>query len=562
MENNLKPAKQALIAALYGRVSTGRQENEATIESQIDEVKARIAADGNILPENNIFVDDGWTGEMLQRPALDAMRDAGLAGQFQILYVYDRGRLARKFAYQEIVIEELNDHNIQFVTLKDVNAVTPEEHVLQAMQGVFAEYERIKIAERMRRGKLYKARNGVVINGQAPFGYRYVKKTETAPTHYEVNEEEVEIVRKIFHWVGIERISLNEVLRRMYDLGIKPRRRKSDFWTKGPLLRLLKNEAYFKGVIYYNKSEAVVAKKPLKHEKYKKIKRNSRVVRPREEWIPYKVTPIITDTALFDKVQEVLAYNQRYAHSMKQQRFDYLLTGKIYCGCGARRAGDGTSKYGHFYYRCTSKTKKTDIKSNCQASGINAAVMDGLFWLKLREYLLNKDFLRQQAEQWLTTQMRHSQINSDEKEKLSDLINKTKDEQTRYSHAYGEGALDFEQFSGLMKESKKKAEGYQKRLNTITEAIDGIKIDKDQLDLLCKEAEEVVKKYEFANKKQLINDIIDQVSVSEMGLVKTRGHLPLFAQSWDSKPNVTQELEMYAASRNSRTAKRREIDAF
>src|SRR3989344_4122870 len=193
-DNNIKmnfvATRQPLIAALYARVSTGRQENEATIETQIEEIKQKILSDKNILPPENIFIDNGWTGEIIQRPNLDKLRDAIHANSFQILYVYDRGRIARKFAYQELVIEELEDKNIEFVTLHDVKATTPEEHVLQAMQGVFHEYERVKIVERMRRGKMFKAKSGILINGSALYGYNYVKKTETVPAHYKINQDE------------------------------------------------------------------------------------------------------------------------------------------------------------------------------------------------------------------------------------------------------------------------------------------------------------------------------------------------------------------------------------
>jgi len=164
------------IVALYARVSTGRQEQEATIESQIDELKLKIAQDANILPDENIFIDDGWTGELIARPDLDRMRDAAVVGKFTSLYVYDRGRLSRRFAHQEVIIEELKDHDVSFISLHDTKADTPEEKVLQAMQGVFHEYERVKIIERMRRGKLYKAKNGIVINGSALYGYKYIKK--------------------------------------------------------------------------------------------------------------------------------------------------------------------------------------------------------------------------------------------------------------------------------------------------------------------------------------------------------------------------------------------------
>ena len=491
------------------------------------------------------------------------MRDAALAGRFQILYVYDRGRLARKFAYQEIVIEELTDHNIQFMTLKDVNAITAEEHVLQAMQGVFAEYERVKIAERMRRGKLFKARNGILINGAAPYGYKYVKKTETTPTHFEVDEEEAEVVRKIFYWVGVERISLNDVIRRLYDLGVKPKRRKSDFWTKGPVLRLLKNEAYHKGFVYYNKSEAVVAKNPLKHDRYKKIKRNSKKSRPREEWIPYKITPIIKDDGLYEKVKQVLENNQHYAHALKKQKFNYLLSGSIYCGCGSRRAGDGTSKYGHFYYRCVDHMRKpTGIIGECKAHGVNAAVMDGLFWQELKKYLTDKDYLRKQAEEWLISDMNQNQTITFEREKLQEEITKSKNEQDRFARAYGTGTLDFEQFKDLMKESKNKVEGCQKRLKELFEVANKESIGADQLDRVCEEAKKIIHDLNFDDKKGLVGDIIDKVTVHEDGRVETLGHLYLFANSWDNKMSVTQELGLYATSRNCRSSQCGEVHPF
>ena len=82
MENDKK------IVAIYARVSTGRQEQEATIESQLDEVKRKIIEDGHILPDENIFIDDGWSGELIARPDLDRMRDFALTGKFSALYVY------------------------------------------------------------------------------------------------------------------------------------------------------------------------------------------------------------------------------------------------------------------------------------------------------------------------------------------------------------------------------------------------------------------------------------------------------------------------------------------
>ena len=231
-------------AAYYARVSTARQEQEETIDSQVKEVEERIKQDGNVLLPHLKFVDDGWSGELLARPALDKLRDSARKREFEVLYVYDRGRLARKFAYQELVIEELTDIGIDFITMHDINAITAEEKVMQSMQGVFHEYERVKIAERMRRGKLGKTRDGKLLGYNPPFGYNYVLKTRDKNGYFTINEDEADVVGKIFYWFGIKNYSMRSVIKKLYETKIFPRKRKREFWTKGPIIRLLKNESY------------------------------------------------------------------------------------------------------------------------------------------------------------------------------------------------------------------------------------------------------------------------------------------------------------------------------
>src|SRR5882724_3503093 len=508
----LMPNKQPLVSGLYGRVSTGRQENEATIESQLAEIKARIEADGNILPTENIFIDDGWTGEILQRPALDAMRDAAVVGNFQILYVYDRGRISRIFTHQEIVLEELRDKEIQFESLHDVKAITAEERVLQAMQGVFHEYERVKIAERMRRGKLYKARSGIMINGGALYGYNYIKKTDISPTHYEINEEEASVVRKIFHWVGVERISLHKVIQRLYDEGIPPRKRRSEFWTKGPVVGLLQCETYINGIAFYNKSEAIVAKNPIKKVKYKKIKRTSRKARPREDWIPLKVPVLLEDKNVFENVQKILAENQIYAR--KNKKYNYLLSGLIYCQCGCRRAGDGTSKYGHFYYRCSSRINNLPITDRkCTAQGVNAAVLDGLLWSNLKKLITDPETLRANVKEWLEIQV-NNQADIREQNRLLGKIAELSEEEKRYAKAYGTGTLDFEQFQELIKDARKRKTVFQKQLGVLDKkkSLEAIDIEEEEL---YNEAIEVIKKLDFSDKFKTIRDVIDKIILKE-----------------------------------------------
>lgn len=528
----LQQNKQPLIAALYARVSTNRQEEQETISSQVDEIKRKISEDGNIIHPDNIFIDDGWTGEMLQRPSLDKMRDAAIAGDFEVLYVYDRGRLSRVFAYQEIILEEIIDKGIKFVTLHDVQAVTPEERVLQAMQGVFHEYERVKIAERMRRGKLFKAKSGVLINGSALYGYKYFKKSDKEPAHYEVNEEEARVVRMIYQWIGVEKVSMREAIKRLYDMGITPRKGKSEFWTKGPLLRILQCETYTKGVVYYNKSEAVVAKKPIKNDKYKKVKRSSRKQRPREEWIPFNVPKIIEDEGLYETIQKILKNNQKFA--CKPRKYNYLLSGLVFCECGSPRVGDGIDGR-NFYYRCAQRIYKFPLKNKCKVQGMNAVALDTSLWKELVAFLKNPNLIKKQAEEWLRLQI-DTDVDKQEKERLANLIDKSMEEEKRYAKAYGEGTLEFEQFRELMRDAKKKRLLLEEELNSLNIKINHEGIDLIQLEELIEEAKRVIKSLNFDNKFQLIRDIIDRCIVKGGNTVEVIGHLPLFAVNMGYEP--------------------------
>ena len=524
MKDNTNVVKQPLNAALYARVSTGRQENEQTIESQLDEVKKKITEDRNTLLPQNVFIDDGWSGEMLARPALDLMRDSAKEGSFEAVYVYDRGRLSRTFFHQEMILEELSDREIKFISLHDVQAVTPEEKVLQSMQGVFHEYERIKIVERMRRGKLFKARNGVIINGQPLYGYKYIRTDPKEPVKCFVDEDEARAVRLIWNWFGVERLSINQIQKKLFDLGIEPKKKKSHFWTKGPIVRILKCDTYVSGKAYYNKSESVVSKHPLKDSKYKKIKKGSRKVRPREDWIAFDVPKLANDYSLYEKIQRILDINQRCAS--KKKKYNYLLSGLVYCGCGNRRSGDGSSKYGHFYYRCIDRLRSHPYPAKCTSGGVNAAILDFTVWKDLKKKLFSYPIMRKYAEKWLKSFFVMSSEGVLEKQRLLEMIKKTEEEENRYSRAYGANTLEFEQFQELMKDVKNRKVSYRKQLAdlAVKKAEVNLEINADEL---VEEVKEIIKKIDFSDKFRVIRDIIDKVTVTERSGAEICAHLPL-----------------------------------
>ena len=163
--------------AIYARVSSEQQATTHTIASQVAALQERVATDGLALSEMMQFLDEGYSGGTLVRPALERLRDLVAAGAVDRLYVHSPDRLARKYAYQVLLVEEFQRMGVEVIFLNRALGRSPEDDLLLQVQGMMAEYERAKIVERHRRGKLHAARAGAVnVLSGAPYGYRYVPK--------------------------------------------------------------------------------------------------------------------------------------------------------------------------------------------------------------------------------------------------------------------------------------------------------------------------------------------------------------------------------------------------
>src|SRR3954469_3794220 len=204
-------------AAIYARVSSDQQVERHTIGSQVEALLARAAADGHEVAPELRFLDDGHSGASLIRPALERLRDLVVMAAIDIIYVHAPDRLARSYAHQAVLVEEFARAGAEVVFLNRPIGQTPEDTLLLQLQGMFAEYERTRMIERSRRGKRHLAQAGVVsVLTRAPYGYRYVgREAGGGKARFEVVEDKAEMVRRIFHWVGDERVSLSTVSRRL-----------------------------------------------------------------------------------------------------------------------------------------------------------------------------------------------------------------------------------------------------------------------------------------------------------------------------------------------------------
>ena len=185
---------------LYARVSSERQAEAHTVESQVAALRERIVRRRLHLPDELQFIDEGFSGATLVRPALERLRDAVAIGAVDRLYVHSPDRLARKYAYQVLLVDEFQRAGVEVVFLNRELGQTPEDELLLQVQGMMAEYERAKILERHRRGKRHAAHAGAVnVLVAAPYGYRYIPKHHGGgQARYEIVAEEARVVRQMF----------------------------------------------------------------------------------------------------------------------------------------------------------------------------------------------------------------------------------------------------------------------------------------------------------------------------------------------------------------------------
>jgi site-specific DNA recombinase len=407
--SELEVMDDTLIIALYGRVSSERQADELTIQSQLSALKQRIIDDQVTLDEELCLLDDGYSGETLLRPALEQLRDVAYAGGIDRLYVHSPDRLARKYAYQVLLVEELNKHGVELIFINDdLQNQTPEGNMLLQMQGVFAEYERAKIMERTRRGRRFAARQGrVSVLAHAPYGYRYISKHDgDGEARYDIVLEESGLVREIFTWVGVEGLSLGEVVRRLAKRGVPTQSGKAR-WDRATIRGILINPAYV-GMARYGKTRLLPRNSPLRPARGRpKVPRRAKVARPtsldEQETIP---VPALVSQDLFDAVSETLENNRRRYREQKQGP-GFLLSGLLVCHCCGsaycgRRQRRANNNQPYVYYRCTGTDKyRRGGETICDNKGVNGTRLEETVWTDACSLLQDKERLRSELERRL-----------------------------------------------------------------------------------------------------------------------------------------------------------------
>ena len=374
-------------AAIYARVSSETQASRGTIGSQLALLEAKVAEVGDDLVAR--FVDNGHSGTRLDRPGLDALRDGAQEGIFERVWVLTADRLARNFAYQMLVLDELGRLGVE-VSFTDSPPIAddPQARLLVQVQGVIAEYERAKMAERQRRGKLYKVRSGEAIFTKVPYGYRRVPRGEEGAARYEIFEPEAVVVRRIFDDYVAGGLSVRQLIRGLRADGISsPTGR--PLWPVSTLGGMLRNSSYM-GKAYWYRRESVPSARPTGRP-------TRQVARPREQWIEVAV-PAIVSADTFEAAQRIACRN--IAFSARRAPGDrWLLRGLVLCGqcrikCACSRKANSRGAYNH-YYCCAYQNELTagGPERRCRGRNIRADELDAFVFGQIREAMLRPELL-------------------------------------------------------------------------------------------------------------------------------------------------------------------------
>jgi site-specific DNA recombinase len=516
--------------ALYCRVSTDEQKEGHTIDSQVRALELFAQTHGYRIVET--YTDQGWSGALLNRPALDQLRDAAVNHCFEAVLVHDVDRLSRDLMNLAVIKRDLERNAVRLIFRNLPTDDSPMSHFMVNILGSYAELERIMLGDRFRRGKRFKAEERkLVVGNKPPYGYNYVKKDKEARRegYYALNQDEAEVVRLIYRWVDDEQLSERAVTRRLIELKMAARHTR---WSKATVHRILTDEIYT-GVTYYNKTCRIEPTRKGRIGHYQKTPKTSRRRRPRSEWIAIPLPPDLQmiERDQFERVQKQLARNG--AFSPRNIKYFYLLrqVRRVCAACGASFTGCPSS--GRTFYRCSNYYALPD-RPACKAKWIGAQRVESAIWTELRKLLQNPVLILGNLEKLQQKRRVQRAAAEDACAEARQRLKSLEQEEDRLIGIYRRGLINVRQFEREVKQVRAAREVAEQALPTAPQEQEGA-LPADRGRELTEYCRLVVERFDTltpAERQQLlgylITEIIFDTDRGRGDRVSVRGEIPLW----------------------------------
>lgn len=507
------------IIGIYARVSTEDQAKHGySIDNQITECKAQAYKDyPNTEIKFNLYVDDGISGEILERPGLTKMREDIKSGILNHVYCYDPDRLARKLMHQLIIDEEISKYiDISFVN-GEYNK-TPEGVLFFQLRGAIAQFEKAKINERMSSGRKAKAKKGKVVKDYHTYGYNYDRETGRLV----VNEAEAIIVRFIFDaFIGKAKTNdgknfqgINGIANYLTKNEV-PTKKGAGKWHRQVVRQILMNTTYI-GKFYQNRwnTEGIMYNK-FKTNPEDKIKAKER---PKDEWIIVS-TPAIVEESVFKRAQELLQVSrQRWSGKSKHQ---YLLSGLLRCAkCGNTMTGRRAKNWGKYVFEYTDFKNTAGAKNKGCGNKIKCDILDNYVWEKVFAWLKKpkSDLIEDKNEDDTLIS-----FNLKEKERLEKLINEKEESRKKFISLMLSGkilGLTENEINEALLNSQNEIENLKTQLLEIEEKIRATEYEKNKINILRESLEYYLHKnpeeLTFEDKREFIRTIVREIRVGDI----------------------------------------------
>lgn len=526
--------------ALYARVSTEQQANQGTsLEAQIEMCINKARSLG--LFQFEIYKESGASGEDIDRPEMNRLRNDVARGGISYVICVHPDRLSRDMTDKLIVCREFEKHNVKLIFCDAEYQDTPEGQLFFNMQSSIAQYELAMIRKRTSRGRLkaVEKQKKIMPMRVAPYGYDLVD------AQLIINEEEAEVVKKIYEWYVYENLTLREIGNKLVRLGVPPKRKESRSWHQSSINRILTSEIYV-GTYWYNRRKS----QKVKGEKTKSGNpKKTYQIRDRSEWIRTEV-PAIIEKGLFQLTQD---QRQRNLTNSGNVKYEYLLKGLIRCGhCGRRWSGTTYSgkvdkqtgkKTKYRCYRCPNKNPKKygeDVQK-CSTTTLRAELIEDYIWSLILRTIMDRNTILTRFEETIATM--NAQIQNTAKVLEGRIENKEK-ERAKIKTMFIRGVISEEEMSEDLYKLNREVEGLKQELRSLRnhfkesaknqEAKDRAKQVMGYLEKLINQETDIP----FDKKRSIIQALIDEVILffnedNTRCEVTCIGHLDTFIEEID-----------------------------
>jgi site-specific DNA recombinase len=532
--------------AIYPRVSTGSQAADGTsLDAQTELCLKRISDLGHSLNDVIVYREEGASGEDIERPQLNRLRQDIAAGLITHVFVTHPDRLSRDLTDKLFICREFESRGVALLFVDTEYSSTPEGQLFFNLMSVIAQYELALIKKRTVRGRLKAVERDKKIMPMrvAPFGYNFENQTLV------VNENEAEVVRNIYQWYIFDHLTLREIGRKLFELGISPKRRESQNWGASSIVRILNSEVYI-GKYYYNRRKF----KKVKGEKTKGgAPKKTYEFREKSDWILVEIEPII-DSALFELAREQKVKNSTGSGNTK---YEYLLKSLIKCShCG--RTWNCTTYTGnqlqsresvrYTCYRCPNKNPRRygEGVERCPAQTLRADLLDDYIWNLVMSVISDpKEYIEQLGvmSESIVTEMRSAV------ELIKNQMTEKTKEVEKIKIMFRRDVIDEEQMAEeIAKINADKWESQQSLDNYLSQiaGFDEGNMNAEKIMLATEQIQKFIdnggSELSFEDKRRIVEWLIDEVRVYYLGdevQITTIGHLEgLLAEQTNDDSNV------------------------